>query len=256
MFIAILNHKGGVGKTTSTINLGHALALLGFKTLLIDADPQANTTSIFIDTETVEVEKGKSIAALFKKKANVKATIWPAEINKVKIDNLSIIPSVKKLDDVELGISIVRQREKLLSKSLEGIDGEYDFVLFDCRPTLGPIGENVINAADFILIPTDCSRFSLDGIADLLELIQEIKGDDYQYGILKNKFDRRNKRTIRDINDALAPFKEYTFDTIIGLNEKLSQSQMQSSTIFPFDKNCRGAKDFTALASELVEAIK
>lgn len=252
MIITVLNQKGGVGKTTVTTNLGHALAQAGKNTLAIDLDFQANTTSIFYkpispdDKKVVDLFRGKG--------ADVRQAIHPAYIDQKRVENLSIIPASKELEEAGLAIAAKLHRQKLLQSHLRKIYSDFDFILFDCHPDLGPITENAIYLGDMILIPADYSKFSLDGIADLFDKLAEVKEDqEYRYFILKNKLDGRNTTTNAVVDEALSEFGDHLFKTVIRKNEAINQAQMNEEVIFTYAPGSTGADDFLKLAREVMD---
>jgi len=250
MIITIINQKGGVGKTTTTINLGYALALEGKKVLIIDLDFQANTSSIFYNPVS---DDDKKVGSLFlSKSADIRRTIYPAYINEEEVTNLHIMPASKELEDIGLQIAIKFHRHKLLQSHLKKIYDDFDFILFDCHPDLGPVTENAIFLADMVLIPADYSKFALDGIAELFNKLEVVKEEGYQYRILKNKLDGRATATNALINEALDEFKDHLFNTAIRKSEAINQAQMYEEVIFTHAPRSTGAEDFKKLSKEIL----
>lgn len=266
MVIGSINQKGGVGKTTFVINAGYGLAGQGKKVLIIDTDPQDNCTRIFFDED--KTPKVKTIIDLFlKKKTNIRDTIYPAYTDGQAVKNLYIIPAITidleddddeeqeyfDLESVEQLIYTRVYRQRVLSDHLEKIKDEFDYILIDCRPGLGPLSENAIFASDLILIPTDYSKFSLDGMNKLFKKIREVKlNSGYRYKILKNKFDSRNSQTNEAIDAHLEEFKDNILNTVIKRCEAINQSQMNEETVFTFAPNSNGAADFSKLVKEII----
>ena len=258
MKIVILNQKGGVGKTTITVNLSLGMAKAGKKTLLIDLDPQAHSTVIYVP----EVCKDKTVNEIFRdKKYDIARVIQPAvvvreidgEEKATKIENLSIIPSSIHLAALAETIISRTHREKILHNHIEKIKNKFDYVLIDCPPTLGVLTVNAIYTADLILIPTNYSKYSLDGISDLFNSISEVKeGGTYKYKILRSIKDLRSTRTNIVIEEALKNFKEHLFKTIIRRNEAINQAQMVGQPIFVFAPNSTGSEDFFSLTREII----
>jgi len=253
MKIAILNQKGGVGKTTVTINLGHGLASASKRTLVIDTDPQANASSIFFDS----VNGGNTINELFIRKGfDIRGAIYPANIAGQEVKNLFILPAGKKLDDIEQQITTKINRQKLLDGHLRDVQADYDFVIIDCRPTLGPFSENAIYTSDLILIPTNCSKFSLDGISDLFSKVKDVKEtENYRYKILRNLYDLRATQSNTVINSELNRFRDNLLKTIIRRSEPINQAQMSEETVFTFAPSSNGTKDFKSLVKEILSHV-
>lgn len=254
MKIVILNQKGGVGKSTITINLGYGLAKRGKKTLLIDIDPQAHTSVIF----SPEIPKEGTANDLFLSKAlDIKSIIRKARGGEGDIENLSIIPSNIHLAITAEQITIKTHREKLLHNNLRKVEKDFDFVLIDCPPALGVLTINAIYTADLIIIPTIYGKYSLDGIADLFHSIEEVKeSKNYHYQILRNSFDVRNKLSNEFIDGQLEPFKDNLLNTIIRKNEPINQAQMNNEPVFIFDPKSKGAEDFDALTEEIIQYVQ
>lgn len=251
MIITVLNQKGGVGKTTVTTNAGYALAQAGKKTLVIDLDFQANTTSIYKPGSHSQADK-KVNDLFMSKRADIMQSIYPVYIDDQPIKNLFIIPSSTDLEDIGLVIATKLHREKLLQSHFRKISNDFDYILFDCHPDLGPITENAIYLADLVLIPADYSKFSLDGISDLFQKLEEVKEGSYQYRILKNKLDGRATTTNALIDDALSEFRDHLFKTTIRKCEDLNKSQMYEEVIFTYSPKSTGAEDFLKLTKEIL----
>lgn len=259
MKIIIINQKGGVGKTTTTVNLSYGLAGSGKKTLIIDLDPQAHSSVAF----SPELPKKETVAELFNnKEVDIKKLIRPAivEIEDGKlttIDNLFIIPSNIHLAVCSETVLSRVHREKILDKALKQVNNEYDFVVIDCPPTLGVLTVNAIYTADMILIPTSYGKYSLDGIADLFDSIKGVKETDkFNYRILRTIKDSRAKRTNIPVEEALSKFKNNLFETIIRKNEAINQSQFYNLPVFLCDNNSTGSQDYLSLTREILEYEK
>jgi len=166
---------------------------------------------------------------------------------------MAVIPSNIHLATTAEQITSRTHKEKILHNHLKGIEKEYDFILIDCPPTLGVLTVNAIYTAELILIPTAYSKYSLDGIADLFTTINEVKETkDFQYLILRNVFDARNKLTNNFVDEKLEPFRENLVRTIIRKSESINQSQMNEEPVFTFDPKGNGAEDFHSLAKEMI----
>jgi len=248
--ITVLNQKGGVGKTTVSVNLAYGLARAGKRTLLIDLDPQAHSTAIF----GAEVPKGATIGTLFEnRKADLTELVRPAEVKGEPSPNLWIIPS-----NIHLAVTAERVisqhfREQILDRALKRLASQYDVVLLDCPPNLGVITANAIYTADTILIPTTYGRYSLDGIADLFASIEVLRGD-RQGGrfILRNAYDSRNRQTNDYVNRELENVKELLLATVIRKTEAINQAQISGEPVFTYDPGGHGARDFEALTMEVL----
>ena len=259
MKIVILNQKGGVGKSTITVNLSYGLAQSQRRTLIVDLDPQAHSSVIY----SPELPKKETVAELFRNRSlNIAELIRPAAVmqekNKeeklVEIPNLFIIPSnIHLAASSETAISWTH-REKVLHNALQKVEKEFDFVLIDCPPSLGVLTVNAIYTADLILIPTNYSKYSLDGIFDLFTSIKDVKEtENYDYRILRSIKDTRSARTNEAIEEQLIQFKNNLLDTIIRRNEAINQSQMINQPVFLFDPHSTGVEDFHLLTKEILQ---
>lgn len=249
--VAIINQKGGTGKTTTTLNLGAALAYQGYRTLIVDLDPQGHT-SIGIGIEPDVVASSMADILLVPKKS-ITAVAVPTYIL-----GLDIAPAHIHLARAAEQVYTRVFREAILANALKEVD--YDFVLIDCPPSLGVLTTNSLYACDFIVIPCQISRYSLDGLADLLTTVETVKNvsmeDLFQedmFRILLTMFDKRNSVTNEYILEQLKPYREKTFATIIMKNEALNQAQIAQKAIFDYEPRCSGALDYSQLCLEFLE---
>lgn len=248
--VAIINQKGGVGKTTTAINLSCGLAMQGKKTLLIDLDPQAHSTiGIGIMPESFNI----AINDVLLRKASIDDAILKTNVN----TKLFLAPSRIQLDLAEQRLVPELFRETFLLKALE--DLEYDFIIIDCRPTLGTLTINALYACNFIIVPCEMSRYALDGFADLLETINHVKNGDFSVHksnslrILLTKFDVRTKTTNEWVLNELKQFQSLIFQSIIRRNEAINQAHIAQEPIFIFKENSAGAEDYKKLTEEFIE---
>jgi len=242
--IAIINQKGGVGKTSVSIHLSSCLAMKGKRTLLIDLDPQAHST-IGLGIEPR--------AALNEVLLNKKA-IGDVIVNS-KVENLSIVPSHIRLDRVEQQLAPELFREAFLYKAIKSLD--YEFIVIDCRPTLGTLTINALYACDFIIVPCEIGRYALDGFSDLIETIENVKNHESLdkeklIRILLTKYDSRNKVSNDWVLQQLEPYKNLIFQTIIRKNEAINQAHMAQEPIFTFKPDSPGAQDYEQLTNEFL----
>ncbi len=252
--IAVINQKGGTGKTTTTINLGAGLAYQGYRTLLVDLDPQAHTTiGIGVDPDASRESMAEVMSIPKKAISDV--------VLQTYIPWLFLAPAhIRLARAAEAAYSRVF-REAILAQALKGED--YDFVIIDCPPSLGVLTTNSLYACDFIVIPCQISRYSLDGLADLLQTIETVKQIDPQeffqgdfFRILLTMYDRRNRVTNEYILEQLKPYRGKTFATVIMKNEALNQAQIAQKSIFDFDPKSSGAQDYQRLTEEFLEVCQ
>ena len=250
--IAVVNQKGGVGKTTTSINLSAALSLLGERVLLIDLDPQAHSTI------GVGIEPGTFTYAI-DDVLQPKRKISPADaIMKTSYDNFFIIPSRLRLDQMEFELTTAYYRERLLSRAIEDFD--YDHIVIDCRPSMGTLTINALYTASSVVVPCEMSRYSLEGFADLMETIDSVKDHSCPkedlIRILLTKYEARNTVSNQWVFDQLEGYKHLLFQTKIRKNETLNQSHMAQRPVFFVKSDSPGANDYMALAKEFLASCR
>ena len=250
MKIVILNQKGGVGKSSITVNLAYGLAVTGRKTLLIDLDPQAHSSVIFCP----EAPRDATVREIFlDRRYSIKKVIRPACIHDNMVENLFIIPANIHLATTAEQINARAHREKLLHNHLEQIADNFDFICIDCPPALNVLTVNAIYTSDLVLIPTTYGRYSLDGIADLFASISEVKeSEKYEYRILRNNFDPRTKVSNDYIEAQLQPLADHVLHTVIRKTESINQAQMNGEPVWTFDPRSRAVEDFASLIREFI----
>jgi len=246
--IAIANQKGGVGKTTTSINLAASLGVLEKKVLLIDADPQANATSgIGIDVESIEI----GTYQLLEHSSSAKEAII-----KTETPNLDIIPAHIDLVAIEIELVDKEEREYMLKKALQEIKDDYDYILIDCAPSLGLLTLNALTAADAVIIPIQCEYFALEGLGKLLNTIksvQKIHNPDLDIeGLLLTMYDSRLRLSNQVVEEVQKHFNDMVFQTIIQRNVKLSEAPSFGESIINYDAASKGASNYLSLAKEII----
>lgn len=245
--ICVTNQKGGCGKTTTAINLSASLAANGRKVLLIDLDPQAHATL------GLNVKSELSIYNVLSKLTNRKVRL--EDIIKNVDTNFDLAPSSLILSTLEQELAGEISRESRLWETLQNFKGNYDYIIIDCPPNLGILTINAVRASNEVIIPVEASRFSLEGLsqlAEILTLVRERLNHDVQHKILVNNFDSRLRHSFKLLDYIRQHFKGQLFSTIIHVNVKLKEAQSQGTHIFNYDKYCRGAKDYFSLSREII----
>ncbi|MFH1691056.1 MAG: AAA family ATPase [Candidatus Omnitrophota bacterium] len=245
--LAIANQKGGCGKTTTATNLAAALAINGKKTLLIDLDPQAHASL------GLGIEKEISIYDCLSKISKNRCTLSDVIVGIAPNFDLAVSNIMLSTIDQEFADEI--GRESRLHDILKTIANGYDYCLIDCPPNLGFLTVNAIRACNSLIIPVEASRFSVDGVKRLVEivnLIQERLAHNVDYRLLVNNFDSRLRHSFNVLSSIKDTFGEKVFDTIVHINVKIKEAQSCAQTIFAFDKYSRGAKDYFSLSREII----
>ena len=245
--ISIANQKGGCGKTTTTINLAATLGFNGKKTLLIDLDPQAHATL------GLNIDDSYSLYNVISKLTPRKLKI--REIIKRVDNNFDIVPSNVLLGTLEQELTDEIGRELKLVEVLEDIKGIYEYILIDCPPSLGFLTVNSIRASDQVIIPVETSRFSMQGVdhlTDIINLIRDRLNHQVQERILITMFDSRLRHSFTMLAKMKEKFGKLIYDTIIHVNVKLKESAVMGEAVIKYDKYCRGSKDYLSLAREIL----
>lgn len=250
--IAIANQKGGVGKTTTAVNLGAALGVLEKKVLLIDADPQANATSgLGIDVQSIQLGTYQLLEHSIEVEEAILSTESP---------NLDIVPSHIDLVASEIELVDKVSREHMLKKALISIVDRYDYILIDCAPSLGLITLNSLVAADAVIIPIQCEYFALEGLGKLLNTIksvQKLHNKDLDIeGLLLTMYDTRLRLSNQVVEEVKKHFGKMVFKTIIQRNIRLSEAPSFGEDIISYDASSRGAKSYLSLGSEIIKRNK
>ena len=248
--IAVTNQKGGVGKTTTSVNLSAALAYMGKKVLLIDIDPQANATQgIGVDRAELDLTVYDAIT----QNTPLKEIIIPTDV-----ERLDIVPANIDLAGVEIELSQVKTgREQRLKNALASQRDKYDYVIVDCPPALGLLNTTALTASDSVLIPVQCEYYALEGLTQLLNTIlltQKVFNEDLTIeGVLLTMLDSRTNLGIEVSQEVRKYFREKVYDVVIPRNIKLSEAPSEGLNIFDYDSSSEGAKSYAKLAKEVVK---
>lgn len=250
--ITVANQKGGVGKTTTAINLAGSLGVLEFKTLLVDADPQANATSgVGVDPKSVKT----SIYECLVGEANVKDIVITT-----KNPGLDLVPAHIDLVGAEIEMINLPNREYMMKKALATIVDDYDFIIIDCSPSLGLVTINSLVATDSVIIPVQCEYFALEGLGKLLNTIKIVQSRlNMQLqieGILLTMYDTRLRLANQVVDEVKTHFQDLVFDTIIHRNTRLGEAPSHGETIIMHDAASKGSINYLNLAREILQKNK
>ena len=248
--ITTATHKGGVGKTVTTISLGSALARMGKRTLIVDLDPQGHC-GLGLGIEIEEEQQALTVRHFFQEPLSfpLKKTV-----RETKIENLFIAPSTIKLAVVAQSLYARPKREQILKKGLVSLKRKFDFILLDCPPSFGVLTESGIEASDYVIVPCQMEARAGNALIDLLDLVLTMRGQDFkQFRVLLTKIDMRKKVTNMAMLAQLDSWKPYFFNTQIPVAEELNQAQMAGEDIYTYNKKCKGAVAYKGLVDELIE---
>ncbi|WP_299435464.1 AAA family ATPase [uncultured Maribacter sp.] len=250
--IAIANQKGGVGKTTTTVNLAASLGVLEKKVLLIDADPQANATSgLGIDVESIELGTYQLLEHTKTAEETIIETTSP---------NVDLIPSHIDLVAIEIELVDKEEREYMMKKAITRLKKKYDYILIDCAPSLGLLTLNALTSADSVIIPIQCEYFALEGLGKLLNTIksvQKIHNPDLDIeGMLLTMYDSRLRLSNQVVEEVRKHFGDMVFETIIQRNVRLSEAPSYGESIIKYDASSKGAANYLNMANEVVNKNK
>ncbi len=247
--IAVFNQKGGVGKTTTNVNLSASIGKIGKKVLVLDLDPQGNTTSGYgIDKSSVE----STIYEVMLDGLDIKEAIINTEF-----ENIDIIAAATELSGAEIELTSMENREFILKNAIESIREEYDYIFIDCPPSLGMLTINSLTAVDSVLIPIQCEYYALEGVSQLMETIKLVKSKlnpnlDIQ-GVVLSMFDGRANLSIQVVEEVKKYFKGSVYTTLIPRNVRLAEAPSHGKPAIYYDTKCKGTEAYMDLAEEFID---
>ena len=250
--ISVANQKGGVGKTTTAVNLSAALAVMEYKVLLVDADPQANASSgLGINTDELE----KSAYECFLGQADINDCLVQSDT-----PNLTVLPTRIDLVGAEVELVNEKNREYYIKRALDPVKDLYDFIIIDCSPSLGLITVNALTASDSVIIPIQSEYFALEGLGKLLNTVRIVQTRLNPQltieGLLITMYDSRLRLARQVVEDVRAHFKRLVFDTLIYRNTKLAEAPSYGKSVIMYDATCAGAVNYLNLATEMLKRNK
>ncbi len=246
--VALANQKGGVGKTTTAVNLASAVALQGNRVLLVDSDPQGNASS-----GTGIEGRDSHLYHCYVDPKTTKKAVQPCGV----VGGLFVLPTHVDLIGVEVELMNEKRREMFLRAILDHVSGEYEYIFIDCPPSLGLLTLNALTAADSVLVPMQCEYFALEGLSQLVRTIKLVKNSYNKKlkieGLVLTMFDRRNKLTYQVAKEVKKHFKAKVYNTVIPRNVRLSECPSYGQPVMVYDKNSAGALSYTNLGAEFLK---
>ena len=251
VIIAFANQKGGVGKTTSAVNIAAAIASFGHKVLLCDLDPQGNSTSgVGVNKKTVRYSSYEALLGQCSPDAAVVKTKW---------ENLSVMPSTINLVGAEIELLDVEERERRFQKTVAGLTGEFDYVIVDCPPSLGMLTINALTAADGVVIPMQCEYYALEGLTQLMITIKKIKQaynkSLYIMGILITMYNGRLNLTTQVTAELKKYYADKLFNTVVTRNVRLTEAPSYGTPAYHYDRNSKGSQAYFEVSKEILSRL-